>query len=64
MKIAEILTEKGLMKVELYEKETPGTVENFVKLANEGFYNGLRFHRVIPNFVIQGGCPHSKEPNS
>ena len=43
MKIAEINTEKGLMKVELYEDATPGTVENFVKLAGEGFYNGLRF---------------------
>jgi len=61
MKIAEINTEKGLMKVELYEDATPGTVENFVKLAGEGFYNGLRFHRVIPDFVIQGGCPFSKD---
>lgn len=63
MKIAEIKTEKGLMKAELYENETPGTVENFVKLAGEGFYNGLRFHRIIPDFVIQGGCPFSKDPN-
>jgi len=45
------------MKAELYDKETPGTVENFEKLANDGFYDGLNFHRVIPNFVIQGGCP-------
>ncbi len=58
---AEIQTEKGLMKVEFYEKETPKTVENFVKLAKEGFYNGLAFHRVIPDFVIQGGCPFSKD---
>ncbi|HHG83777.1 MAG TPA: peptidylprolyl isomerase [Bacteroidetes bacterium] len=58
MKYAEIHTGRGLMKVELYEKETPITVENFVKLANDGFYNGLTFHRVIPNFVIQGGCPN------
>lgn len=57
MKYAEIHTAKGLMKAELYEKETPITVENFTKLANDGFYNGLNFHRVIPNFVIQGGCP-------
>lgn len=63
MKKAEIRTEEGVMKVELYEKETPGTVENFVKLAIEGFYNGLRFHRVIPDFVVQGGCPHSKDAN-
>ena len=57
MKHAEIHTAKGVMKVEFYEKDAPGTVENFVKLATEGFYNGLTFHRVIPNFVIQGGCP-------
>lgn len=57
MKKAEILTEKGLMKVEFYEKDAPKTVENFVKLAKDGFYDGLTFHRVIPDFVIQGGCP-------
>ncbi len=45
------------MLVELYAKETPGTVENFVKLSKKGFYDGLTFHRVIPNFVVQGGCP-------
>lgn len=50
---AEIHTEKGVMKVDLYEKETPKTVENFVKLAKDGFYDGLAFHRVIPDFVIQ-----------
>ncbi len=61
---AEIHTEKGVMKVELYEKETPKTVENFAKLSKEGFYDGLAFHRVIPDFVIQGGCPHSKDPHS
>ncbi|MEG2365154.1 MAG: peptidylprolyl isomerase [Alistipes sp.] len=54
---AVIATEKGEMKVELYTDATPGTVANFVKLANEKFYDGLTFHRVIPNFVIQGGCP-------
>jgi peptidyl-prolyl cis-trans isomerase B (cyclophilin B) len=57
MKIAEIHTAKGLMKAELYEAEAPNTVKNFVNLANKGFYNGLNFHRVIPGFVIQGGCP-------
>lgn len=57
MKKAEIITEKGTMKVEFFEKDAPGTVENFIKLSKEGFYNGLTFHRVIPNFVIQGGCP-------
>ena len=58
---AEIHTEKGIMKVEFYEKDAPKTVENFVKLAEDGFYNGLAFHRVIPDFVIQGGCPFSKD---
>ncbi len=59
--IAEIQTEKGVMKAELFAEETPITVENFVKLVKEGFYNGLAFHRVIPDFVIQGGCPFSKD---
>lgn len=57
MKKAEINTEKGTMTVEFYEKDAPNTVANFIKLSEEGFYNGLTFHRVIPNFVIQGGCP-------
>lgn len=57
MKYAIISTEKGDMKAELYEHETPGTVANFEKLARSGFYDGLTFHRVIPDFVIQGGCP-------
>ena len=60
MKYAVITTAKGIMTAELYEKDVPGTVDNFVKLANDGFYNGLRFHRVIPDFVIQGGCPFSR----
>jgi peptidyl-prolyl cis-trans isomerase B (cyclophilin B) len=58
MKKAIITTVKGVMTVELYEKDAPGTVENFIKLAEKGFYNGLTFHRVIPDFVIQGGCPN------
>lgn len=58
MKQAEIHTAKGVMKVNFYEKDAPGTVANFIKLAESGFYNGLTFHRVIPNFVIQGGCPN------
>jgi len=45
------------MKVEFFEKDAPNTVANFVKLANDGFYEGLKFHRVIPDFVVQGGCP-------
>lgn len=57
MKKAIITTEKGVMKVEFYEKDAPNTVKNFCDLATKGFYNGLTFHRVIPDFVIQGGCP-------
>ena len=56
-------TAKGIMKAELYAKEVPNTVANFVKLAKSGFYDGLRFHRVIPDFVVQGGCPYSKDLN-
>lgn len=52
-----LYTDKGNMTVEFYDRETPETVENFVKLAKSGFYDGLTFHRVIPDFVIQGGCP-------
>ena len=55
--IAEIHTRKGIMKVEFFPEDAPKTVENFVTLAKKGFYDGLNFHRVIPNFVIQGGCP-------
>ena len=58
---ATIATNKGNMSVELYEKDTPITVANFVKLAKDGFYDGLKWHRVIPDFVIQGGCPNSKD---
>ncbi len=57
MSSAIIKTEKGEMKVEFYDKDAPGTVANFIKLSKDGFYNGLTFHRVIPNFVVQGGCP-------
>ena len=57
MKTATIITEKGSMKVEFFEKDAPNTVKNFCDLAIKGFYDGLTFHRVIPDFVIQGGCP-------
>lgn len=57
MKTAQIETDHGTMTIELFEKDAPGTVANFEKLANDGFYNGLTFHRVIPDFMIQGGCP-------
>ena len=58
MKVAIIETEKGTIELELFEEDAPNTVANFEKLIEEGFYDGLTFHRVIPNFVIQGGCPN------
>ncbi len=57
MQIAEIHTKKGVMKIKFFEKDAPKTVANFIELASHGFYDGLTFHRVIPDFVIQGGCP-------
>lgn len=55
---AVISTNKGQMHVALYDLDAPKTVANFVKLAESGFYTGLKWHRVIPDFVIQGGCPN------
>ncbi|MCG7849441.1 MAG: peptidylprolyl isomerase [ANME-2 cluster archaeon] len=57
MKKAIIETDKGNIVLELFETDAPNTVANFEKLINDGFYNGLKFHRIIPNFMIQGGCP-------
>ena len=57
-KFAVIKTEKGDMNLELFGDEAPQAVTNFAFLANSDFYKGLNFHRVIPNFVIQGGCPY------
>ncbi|MEN8249819.1 MAG: peptidylprolyl isomerase [Bacteroidota bacterium] len=57
MQTATINTDKGKMKVQFYTEDAPNTVANFIKLSKEGFYDGLTFHRVIPSFVIQGGCP-------
>ena len=54
-------TNRGTITAELYEKEAPGTVANFEKLANDGFYDGVKFHRVIPDFVVQGGDPLSRD---
>jgi len=54
-------TEAGLIELELFEADAPNTVANFVKLAKDGFYDGLAFHRVIPGFMAQGGCPNSRE---
>jgi len=58
MKIAEIHTKKGVMKIQFFEEDAPIAVNNFATLAQKGFYDGLIFHRVIPNFMIQGGCPN------
>jgi len=57
MKKARIETDKGDIELTLFEEEAPNTVANFEKLAKSGYYDGLTFHRVIPDFVIQGGCP-------
>ena len=57
MTVAVIKTNMGAIEIELFAKETPKTVENFVGLANKGYYNGVIFHRVIDNFMIQGGDP-------
>jgi peptidyl-prolyl cis-trans isomerase B (cyclophilin B) len=57
MKTATIQTNKGTIKLELYDDKVPKTVENFETLAKKGFYDGLKFHRVIPEFMIQTGCP-------
>jgi peptidyl-prolyl cis-trans isomerase B (cyclophilin B) len=59
--VAVIETNKGSIKVKLAGKEAPIHVGNFVELARKGFYNGLKFHRHEPNFVIQGGCPHTRD---
>ncbi len=57
MSKAEIYTSKGVMKLNFFDQDAPGTAANFIKLSKSGFYDGLTFHRVIPDFVIQGGCP-------
>ena len=57
MKVASIKTDKGEIRIELYDGKTPKTFANFEKLVGGGFYDGLKFHRVIPDFMIQGGCP-------
>ncbi|MBU3713928.1 MAG: peptidylprolyl isomerase [Ferruginibacter sp.] len=54
----EIHTSKGIIKFELYDDDAPKTVDNFKTLIQKGYYDGLTFHRVIPDFVIQGGCPN------
>jgi peptidyl-prolyl cis-trans isomerase B (cyclophilin B) len=56
-----IYTNKGEMHIEFYDKDAPKTVSNFVKLAQSGYYDGLKWHRVLPDFVIQGGCPNTRD---
>lgn len=56
-------TNKGDITIEFYPEHAPGTVENFLKLTRQGFYNGVLFHRVIPEFVVQGGDPLTKDPS-
>ena len=63
-KTATIETSKGTIVADLFDTETPNTVANFEKLANDKFYDGTRFHRVISNFMVQGGDPLSKDPNN
>ena len=62
--IVEFDTTKGSFKAEIFQDQMPITAGNFLKLVDDGFYDGLHFHRVINNFMIQFGCPHSKDPNS
>ncbi len=57
-------TDSGNIELSLFSGDAPNTVENFTKLVNEGFYNGLSFHRVIPGFMAQGGCPNTREGSS
>ena len=54
-------TDQGKITFELFSNDAPNTVDNFIKLVNDGFYNGLAFHRVIPGFMAQGGCPNTRE---
>ena len=61
MKTATFETNRGTVVAELYEKDAPKTVENFETLANKGYYDGVKFHRVIPGFVVQGGDPYSRD---
>jgi peptidyl-prolyl cis-trans isomerase B (cyclophilin B) len=61
MKKAVMETSKGIINLQLFEADAPIAVANFEKLAQEGFYDGLGFHRVIPNFMVQGGCPNTRE---
>lgn len=58
--VVRIQTNRGAIDIEMFSKDAPKTVENFLKLAGKGFYDGLHWHRVISDFMVQGGCPHSR----
>jgi len=62
--VVKMTTSAGEILIGLYTEDCPETTGNFLKLVDDGFYNGLHFHRVIKDFMIQGGCPRSKDPNS
>lgn len=62
--VIEITTDKGNMQAELFEDKVPNTVANIISLVESGFYKGMNFHRIIPGFMAQGGCPFSKEGSS
>ena len=64
MTMVQMSTTLGKIQIELYTKDCPETTGNFLKLVDSGFYNGLHFHRIIKDFMIQGGCPNSKNPDS
>ena len=64
MTMVQMSTTLGNIQIELYTKDCPETTDNFLKLVDSGFYNGLHFHRIIKDFMIQGGCPKSKDPDS
>lgn len=63
-RVATFETSMGTFKAELYTEQLPITTGNFIDLANSGFYDGIHFHRVIPDFMNQFGCPHAKDPHS
>ena len=64
MTMVQMSTTLGNIQIELYTEDCPETTGNFLKLVDSGFYNGLHFHRIIKDFMIQGGCPNSKNPDS
>ena len=64
MTCVRMTTSAGEIEIQLYTEECPETTNNFLKLVDDGFYDGLHFHRIIKDFMIQGGCPHSRDANN